>query len=522
MMRLLLKYLLIVTALSLITSCGGGSSTSSGAPYIYAELISFPAGSTPLNFQSASVYVIDDSSGESITNATVTINGVTLTYDATQLGYQGNPIVMQGASVTLAVTVGWTTYIATGSQFSAYPTISVPAAGSTWQASISNAITWSGGTPDANAYYGVGVLDAGPEGQLIWPSDGYLQTVQLGTNSYSIPAGSLSVGSRLVIAGMAVDFAIPNAADGSILVLSGFNSVPITVADDPGFHWTDRTNGAKPLLNSVAWSGSQFVAVGDESIFYIPGGWYGAYSIFTSPDGSIWTEQTTTTGTPRDLRGVASSGSQLVAVGTHSILTSGDGQEWAEQSLSTPAILYSVVWSGSQFVAVGVSYMTVGAVQTSPDGITWTSQTLPAAVQLDSITWSGTQYVAVGYYGVIFTSPDGITWTSRSSPTTYELHGVAWSGSQFVAVGEGGVIITSPDGITWTQQDSGTTDTLFSISSSEKHLVATGWYGDILVSSDGISWLKLPSQTYYSLNGITWSGNTFVIVGSGSIIFTSP
>lgn len=71
---------------------------------------------------------------------------------------------------------------------------------------------------------------------------------------------------------------------------------------------------------------------------------------------------------------------------------------------------------------------------------------------LSGVVWSGSQFVAVGYAGTIVTSPDGHTWTTQTSGTSNDLSGVAWSGSrsEFVAVGKAGTILTSPDGSTWT------------------------------------------------------------------------
>ena len=64
----------------------------------------------------------------------------------------------------------------------------------------------------------------------------------------------------------------------------------------------------------------------------------------------------------------------------------------------------------------------------------WTVQSAWTGYDLSGIVWSGTQFVAVGTD--VLTSPDGKTWTSQSSGSGYNLFSVAWSGSQFAAVGE--------------------------------------------------------------------------------------
>ncbi|MBI1821274.1 MAG: hypothetical protein HY036_00400 [Nitrospirae bacterium] len=61
-----------------------------------------------------------------------------------------------------------------------------------------------------------------------------------------------------------------------------------------------------------------------------------------------------------------------------------------------------------------------GIILTSPDGITWTARTSGTTNSLTGVVWSGSQFVAVGgnYQGVVvLTSPDGITWMTRATST---------------------------------------------------------------------------------------------------------
>ena len=102
------------------------------------------------------------------------MNGVALTYNATNQDYEGNLLVAPGASVTLSVTLGGNTYTASGTQVTSYPTITAPVSGATWTASMDNTVIWSGGTPTTNAQYDLGVLDAG-NGQLVWPSNNFIK-----------------------------------------------------------------------------------------------------------------------------------------------------------------------------------------------------------------------------------------------------------------------------------------------------------------------------------------------------------
>ncbi len=168
-----------------------------------------------------------------------------------------------------------------------------------------------------------------------------------------------------------------------------------------------------------------------------------SFAIYHGVTTSPWTAQTS--GTSTTLGGVAWSGSQFVAVGdSGTILTSLDGYTWTAQTSGTSVSLFGVAGSGSQFVAVGGDGFRNGIILTSPDGRTWTTQYTDTTSNLDSVVWSGSQFVVVGLGGTILTSPDGRTWTTQNSGTSISLGGVAWSGSQFVAVGLGGTILTSP------------------------------------------------------------------------------
>ena len=171
----------------------------------------------------------------------------------------------------------------------------------------------------------------------------------------------------------------------------------------------------------------------------------------------------------------------MTGVGT--ILTSPDGVTWTTHVVGNAA-LYSVVWTGTQFIAVGQ----YGTIMTSLDGVTWTTQSTSYGSTLLDIVWSGTQFVVPSFTyspccsSTILTSPDGVTWTPHSLPNQAWV--VIWSGTQFIAVGgnAAGIIFTSPDGITWTQQASGTTNNLGGITTSGSEVVMVGDRGTILTS----------------------------------------
>lgn len=114
-----------------------------------------------------------------------------------------------------------------------------------------------------------------------------------------------------------------------------------------------------------------------------------------------------------DLRGAASDGRNIVAVGaqTHGTFPLNDKN---------------------------------GAIGSADLTQPWTTISIPTnGKKLTSVTYTGAEYVAVGEAGIIFTSVDGKTWSKRASPTSQNLFSVAFvkegtlSGSLLIAGGGG-------------------------------------------------------------------------------------
>lgn len=216
-----------ILSLTLINCGGGGNSTGGTAlPSVNAALFSFPAGGAPANFKNAMVSV-QDATGADVTTATVVMNGVTLTYDSSHQEYEGNVTVPFGGLVTVSVTFGGITYTASGTQFTSYPTISLPT-GTTWNTSTTYPVTWSGGTPTTNAVYALGVLDAtDPNGPLVWPSNNGLQAISIGTTVYYV--SNITAGNRLALVCIASAAPMSNTDSSSGLLICGCNYASITV-----------------------------------------------------------------------------------------------------------------------------------------------------------------------------------------------------------------------------------------------------------------------------------------------------
>jgi len=501
----------------LVSGCPGNRSNAASGPYIGASVVSFPPGEAPAGFGSnAVVDVVDPASGYPIATASVTVNGVGLAFDGFE--YVGTVAVAPGGDVELAVSVSGRSFGASATQFAAFPQVLAPGIGDEWDAYSPNTIRWSPGPPTAGAMYAVGVLDAAdPNGDGVWPRGGGPQQVAAGATSLTIPADAMTVGDRLVVAGITRAVAIRGAQPDSSLVVAGYSYRPVRVRDDSGRTWGQMYATGIPqlaTLRGVIWAGAQYVAVGQAN------GDVGCGSIgivLTSPDGRSWTPHTTCADTTTGvLWGVASSGTQVVAVGGADILSSSDGISWTSQSGAAGKFLLDVASSGSTFVAVGEG----GVVLTSPDGITWTERVSGTSTDLWGVTWTGARFVAVGGLTLIV-SDDGSTWTPATSLTSGGLMGVASSASATVAAGSGGTILSSADGLSWSSVGSLTND-FTAVASSGRTFVATGRGGTIAMSSDGTSWTSRHTPWGYDLWAAAWNGSRWIAVGDFGTVIQSP
>jgi hypothetical protein len=207
-------------------------------------------------------------------------------------------------------------------------------------------------------------------------------------------------------------------------------------------------------LNVVAWAGDRFFAMGSglrkmrNSFPYVfeptpfP-------VIYTSPDAVTWIRSAFAC----YCYAVTKTGDAYVLSGTNGgVYTSPDGEVWTTRSVPSTATLKGLAWTGTVLVAVGDN-----DILTSPDGVTWTKQDSVQSL-LASVVWGNPSMsptsgvlVTVGESGTILTSPDGVAWTTQNSGVTSSLRSVTWTGSRFVTVGANGVVLVSPDGQKWTR-----------------------------------------------------------------------
>jgi len=300
--------------------------------------------------------------------------------------------------------------------------------------------------------------------------------------------------------------------------------------DDTATSWIRLDVAPPSLLYGIAWNGRQYVAVGARG------------TVMTSTDLAGWAVQSA--GVDATLRSVAASPSRLVAVGDAAgkaiVLGSADGAAWSVQFRSSEmfvvsSMLSKVIWTGTQFVAVGEerfvsvepTWVPWGLILTSPDGITWTQRARrtielgdwSAESAMSSVAWSGSLLVAVGIYhsSAAWTSNDAETWTRIDVPAApasrHVLRDVTWGNGRFVAVGSGGTpaVYSSTDGVHW-QGNVGAESlpAMNAVTAGASRYLAIGkTYRE--TSADGLAWTVLPSPDCG--NGVLWDGKRYVSVG---------
>ena len=190
------------------------------------------------------------------------------------------------------------------------------------------------------------------------------------------------------------------------------DTLNVTVTD-PVTTWSDRTSNVSDSLVDIATDGNTAIAITN-------------FAVIGSTDGVTWTQL--------------------------------DARQTSGTGLGYNTYLYSIIYDGNQWVAVGQDHngSWEGAIYTSPNGSDWTQRHL-GGDKLRSIASSGSILVAVGDNGAALRSADGgNTWTPVPSNVSTKLINITYGNSTFVAVGNQYIsgdlsaMTTSSDGLTWT------------------------------------------------------------------------
>ena len=251
-------------------------------------------------------------------------------------------------------------------------------------------------------------------------------------------------------------------------------------------------------LFDACYTGSEFVIVGMDYNFGIAG-WVGV--IFTSPDGSSWTETYRASTADTRLLSVAHDpGSDtIIAAGQDSFGVRRSSGNWTEidTSLSNAKRAFAVTFGEGTFVLVGRNQQSTGntEVKRSSDGVTWTDHEPGIADWKDysEVYYNGTRFLAGGWYSQTrFSDDQGQTWATLQTGDRYTIHAYAHGNGINYAVGENRDNQPSP--------------------------VAT----DFLSLDDGQNWIPLQPGTVESRNALSFFGDTFISVGDGGEIRQSP
>jgi hypothetical protein len=290
--------------------------------------------------------------------------------------------------------------------------------------------------------------------------------------------------------------------------------------------WTRRTSGVTAGLREVAFGAGAFVAVGPNR------------TVLTSPDGVEWTPRHVPSDVPSLLLAVAFTGTQFVAVGGDpsgalpsgsAVLTSPDGLAWTRRAAPTSEALRDVAVGAGRILAVG--FAVDGATPTvlaSTDGVAWSARSLPlvsgASRSLVAATHGPRGFLVADLEGGLFSSNDGVAWRNRTLPASRRLLGVAHDGARYCAVGEAGAVARSPDGVTWANRsalDPAAYTRWTSIVHAGGLFWAAGVSGAIMSSPDCLTWTArhpatplAPGDSTGILNDIASGNGVLVAVGS--------
>jgi len=285
---------------------------------------------------------------------------------------------------------------------------------------------------------------------------------------------------------------------------------------------------------SVASSGTSYVGVG------MIGSNNG--SLFTSPDFNTWTEKTPLN--QKELYGVAYDGSKYLAVGQNSVIESTDnGNTWLQIATPTDVKTY-LAWGNNKFVSVGydnVSY--IAQIASSATGSSWTTVNTEDNYYF-KVKYVNGKFFAMGYdninyNGIIMYSADGTTWTNITPNLPYSVYyfnDVVWDGTKYHFMGvetdffsvstatvtdpnsfsNKGTIASPPPGSSlggdWGNGAFVYTNGRFAGVVND---INNGYNAYVIYSNDGINWSAESIDETTSIQGAITEGNTVRFLGTG-------
>ena len=277
-------------------------------------------------------------------------------------------------------------------------------------------------------------------------------------------------------------------------------------------------------LHHVVFGNGCFVAVGESG---------DAGRIYTSTDGLKWTTQFSDFNSWGMTLHYAN-GYFAGIGGNNYVNVSTNGTNWVSTHLAGQLYSYNyagncVTYGHSLYVAVG-DINGIGNIITSADGVTWTSRSISPSTggRIFSVVYGGNRFVAVGNNdGYEYTSTGfsvGTNWTQRSIPGGNKI---SYGNGLFIVPLNNKTNLISTDGISWSFNSTGLTNQLGFITYGNGLFMAqcaialSGSY--LATSVDGTNWFqyakKLPNywdgfdSTDFDVSLAT-DGNHLVNVGA--------
>ena len=364
---------------------------------------------------------------------------------------------------------------------------------------------------------------------------------------------------------------------GSVFVAVGSGGIATSAN---GRSWQYQFVETGTSLNDVAYTGEQFVAVGDNGAILMSDDgrkWTNLRSqireqlyrvvatddvalavgsdgvIVTSEDGIRWTKRHQATGL--ELRGVAYGNDMYVAVGwwdyrpnfSQVILNSRDGKVWTfnnDLPFRWSSALTDIVFAEGRFIVSAFELSNnwqsaPGIIYSSSDGLKWERHYLGESAtpypwvksSLRDVAYANGLFVAVGAMGRSEVSRNGFEWKCYWQRGDYWARAL-WEDVEKIASSDAGFVLlnggtgtdgfTSVDGEQWTRMEISESSIILDFAYGPDHYVAVGEHGAIFVKRrGGAIWRDESIDTWASLHSVAFHKGSFVIVGSGGIILGS-
>jgi len=320
-----------------------------------------------------------------------------------------------------------------------------------------------------------------------------------------------------------------------------------------GQGWVSSTDG-----NNFLSSGTNYYGLAtNNNTNYVGVGYNNIGQIFSSPDFSTWTSRTPPN--LADLTAIAWNGSEYLAVGNQTVISSASGSGWT--TVSTPAQNFNSLAYGAGLFVAGASdpNTQAGTIQYSSDGINWTTANTEDNLYY-KIKFVNNTFFALGAanvstlgssLGVILMSTDGINWTDITPVfnwTVSYFNDVVYNNSTYYFMGmqtdpsynpvgffsagtttptnpysfsTKGTITSPPSGVIL-----GGTFGDGAFTTSNNRLVGTvidvnSGYGYLIWTTDGMHWSNTPLNEISSVFGITANNDIYSMLGTGGGTFSA-